>query len=162
MRKRMSAMALVALLGVPDPGPGAETAAQVNFPERYRDWTHTTSMVIQEGHFLAYQFAGIHHIYANQKALAALKAKTPCPDGSVFVFDLLAARHDANAILEGARKLVAVMEKDGKRFAKTGGWGYEIFRGDTRQRTVTDGGAGCHACHRSRRSHDHVFHEWRP
>jgi hypothetical protein len=162
MRARIAATGLGSLLLVSVAGGVADQAAPVGFPEGYRSWTHTKSMVIQERHFLAPKFVGIHHIYANQKALAALKARTPCPDGAVFVFDVLAAQPDANAILEGPRQLVAVMEKDGTRFAKTGGWGYEVFKGETRERGVTDGGAACHACHRSRRSHDYVFHEWRP
>jgi hypothetical protein len=161
MRDHTAVLVPVALLGLAA-GLSGETPGQVTFPEGYRTWTHTKSMVVQEGHFLHYQFGGIHHVYANQKALAALQAKAPFPDGSVFVFDLLAAQPDGHAILEGPRTLVAVMEKDGRRFAKTGGWGYEAFKGDTRQRAVTDGGVKCHACHKSRRSHDYVFHEWRP
>ncbi len=137
-------------------------AGPVAFPDAYRSWTHTKSMVVQEGHFLYKPFGGIHHIYASPQAVAALRANTPCPDGSVLVLDVLAARPDANAILEGPRVLLAVMVKDSKRFAKTGGWAYEVFKGDTRAGTITDGGAQCHACHKSRKSHDHVFHEWRP
>jgi signal transduction histidine kinase len=94
----------------------------------------------QEGHFLYPQLGGIHHIYANPKALAALAGQKPFPDGSVLVLDVLEARGEARAILEGARRRVLVMEKDKKRFARTGGWGYEAFVGDTRERTVKDGG----------------------
>jgi hypothetical protein len=162
MRNHVSILALAAVLGALGAGTSGQTGGQVAFPEGYRGWTHTKSMVVQEGHFLHYQFGGIHHIYANPMALAALQGKTSFPDGSVLVFDVLAAKPDQNALLEGPRTLVAVMEKDAKRFAKTGGWGYEAFKGDARQRTVTDGGAKCHACHKSRRSHDFVFHEWRP
>jgi hypothetical protein len=155
-------LALATLLGLLAAGLRGETAGQVAHPAEYRTWTHTKSMLVQKGHFLWPQFGGIHHIYANPKALAALQAHAPFPDGSVFVLDVLAERADLNAILEGPRTLVAVMEKHGTRFAKTGGWGYEVFKGEARQRSVADGGAQCHACHKSRRSHDYVFHEWRP
>jgi hypothetical protein len=119
-------------------------------------------MVVQEGHLLYPQFGGIHHIYANPKALAALRAGQPFPDGSVLVLDVLEARAEARAILEGARRKVLVMEKDKERFARMGGWGYEAFSGDSREGTVRDGGAACRDCHRARRSHDYVLHDWRP
>jgi hypothetical protein len=155
-------LALAATLGVQAVGWSGGATGQIGFPEGYREWTHTKSMVIQQGHFLYQQFGGIHHIYANRKALTALQANTPFPDGSVLVLDLLTAQPDASAILEGSRRLRAVMEKDGKRFARTGGWGYEVFKGDTREGTLSDGGAGCHGCHKSRRTHDCVLHDWRP
>jgi hypothetical protein len=110
--------------------------------------------------FLYPQLGGIHHIYANPKALAALTGGRPY--GSVLVLDVLEARAESRAIVESARRFVLVMEKDQKRFPRTGGWGYEAFTGDTRERTVKDGGARCHDCHRARRSHDYVLHDWRP
>jgi hypothetical protein len=42
-------------------------------------------------------------------------------EGSVIVFDLLAAQEGGNAIVEGPRKVVGVMHKDSTRFASTGG-----------------------------------------
>ena len=64
----------------------------VPYPEGYRDWTHVKSMVILEGHALYDSFGGIHHIYANGKALKAMKDARPYPDGSVLIFDLLEPR----------------------------------------------------------------------
>jgi hypothetical protein len=139
-----------------------QDAATAAYPEGYRSFVHTKSMVVHEGHFLYPQLGGIHHIYANPKALAALMSHKPLPDGSVLVLDVLEARSDAQAILEGARRRLLVMEKDQKRFARTGGWGYEAFAGDGRERTVKDGGVACHACHKARRSRDYVLHDWRP
>jgi hypothetical protein len=142
-------------------GAREQAASKVAYPEGYRAWTHTKSMVVQEGHFLYKQFGAIHHIYANPKALAALTGRPPFPDGSVFVLDVLEARDDVRAILEGPRRLVAVMEKDARRFAATGGWGYEAFKGEARERTVSDA-SQCHDCHKARRNREYVFHEWRP
>jgi len=159
MSVRGSVLLFLALLGAGLQGQEAGTAA---YPEGYRSFVHTKSMVVQEGHFLYPQFGGIHHIYANPKALAALTGQKPFPDGSVLVLDVLETRGEARAILEGARRRVLVMEKDAKRFARTGGWGYEAFVGDTRERTVRDGGVTCHGCHRARRSRDYVLHDWRP
>ncbi len=136
--------------------------AVVPYPEGYREWVHIKSMVIQKGHPLYEAFGGIHHIYANDKALQAYYGKTRTfPDGSVIVFDLLEAQQQDNAIVEGKRKVVGVMVKDSKRFAETGGWGFEGFKGDTRQRVVTDPKAACFNCHASQQANDFVFSRYR-
>jgi Cytochrome P460 len=104
----------------------AQEAAKVDYPTGYRDWTHVKSMVIQPGHQLYESFGGIHHIYANQSALEGYRTGS-FADGSVIIFDLLEATAADNAITEGKRKVLGVMQKDGKRFAGTGGWGFEGF-----------------------------------
>ena len=55
----------------------------VPYPEGYRRWFHTKSMLIQPGHALENPFQGIHHIYANPKALKGLKTGNYA-DGSVL------------------------------------------------------------------------------
>jgi Cytochrome P460 len=141
----------------------AQAPATVPYPDGYRDWTHVKSMVIQQGHPLFDAFGGVHHIYANDAALKTLKTGgIAFPDGAVFIFDLLAATGNAQAIAEGPRKVVGVMHRDAKRFAATGGWGFEGFKGDTRDRALTDGGAGCFQCHKDQAATTgFVFTKWR-
>ncbi len=134
---------------------------KVDYPEGYRQWTHVKSMVLQKGHPLYETFGGIHHIYVNAKALEAMKAGKPYPDGSVLVFDLLEAKMENNAIVEGARKVVGVMQKDAKGFASTGGWGFEGFKGDTQERVVKNAQTACYACHTSQKENDYVFSTYR-
>jgi hypothetical protein len=156
--KAMRRMSVVILV-VAAQAAWAQNGAKVKYPEGYRRWTHTKSMVIQEGHPLYESFGGIHHAYANEKARTALEAgKGTYPDGAVFVFDLLEARAEGNAILEGPRKVVGVMQKDAKRFASTGGWGFEGFKGDTRERVVTDM-QSCFGCHAPQKGRGFVFSE---
>ena len=139
----------------------AQGGAKVKYPEGYRTWAHVKSMVIEEGHPLHEAFGGIHHVYANEKARRALAAgKGRYPDGAVFVFDLLEARAEENAITEGPRKVVGVMQKDAKQFASTGGWGFEGFKGDTRERVVTDM-KSCFDCHAPQKERGFVFSEAR-
>jgi hypothetical protein len=139
----------------------AQDGAKVSYPEGYRRWAHVKSMVIEEGHPLFEAFGGIHHVYANEKALKALAAgKGQYPDGAVLVFDLLEAVEDGDAIVEGKRKVVGVMQRDAKRFAATGGWGFEGFKGDTRERAVTDMRA-CYDCHAPQKDRGFVFSELR-
>lgn len=141
-------------------GRSAEGAV-VGYPDGYRDWTHVKSMILQPGHALYESFGGMHHIYANDKALQAMKAGKPYPDGSVIVFDLLEAVEADNAIVEGARKVVGVMEKNSAKFAATGGWGWEGFKGNTRERVVTDPATQCYTCHISQKDKDYVFSSYR-
>ena len=130
----------------------------VPYPAGYRDWHHVKSMVIEEGHPLYGAFGGIHHVYANDKALEGYRADA-FPDGAVIVFDLLEAAHDGHAITEGARKVVGVMHKDAGRFATTGGWGFEGFGGgDPTNRVVGDDAASaCFACHQPQKGQDYTF-----
>lgn len=133
----------------------------VPYPEGYRDWTHVRSMLIEEGHPLYDSFGGIHHIYANAAALDGLRSDGAYANGSVFVFDLLEAQSGGGAVLEGKRKVLGVMHKDGEAFTGTGGWGFAGFGGDSRDNVVTDPRTGCFDCHAGRASSGHVFSEWR-
>ncbi|WP_282012306.1 cytochrome P460 family protein [Nitrospina watsonii] len=135
--------------------------AKVDYPEDYRNWTHVKSMVIEPGHPLENPFQGIHHIYANSKALQGLQGGE-FADGSVLVFDLLKYNEADNTLQESDRKLIGVMQRDGAAFGKTGGWGFEAFAGDSQtQRIVTDGGVGCYACHTAQEDHAFVFSRFR-
>ncbi|MGL1831977.1 cytochrome P460 family protein [Rhodocyclaceae bacterium SMB388] len=132
--------------------------AEVAYPDGYRDWHHVKSMVIEQGHPLHEAFGGIHHLYANAKAVEGYRAGR-FPDGAVIVFDLLEATRADNAVTEGARKVVGVMHKDQARFADTGGWGFEGFAGgDPTQRVVgKDAATACYGCHAPQQDHDYVF-----
>ena len=134
---------------------------KVAYPEGYRGWTHVKSMVIQAGHPLFDAFGGLHHIYANPAAAEALRASKSFPNGAVFVFDLLTADTENNAIVEGPRKVVGVMHRDAVRFKDTGGWGFEAFKADTRDRVVKDAAKECFACHKADQPQDFVFSTWR-
>jgi len=138
-------------------------AGDVPYPDGYRNWRHVKSMVINSGHPLHEAFGGIHHLYANKKALSGY-AKGSFPDGSVIVFDLLEATNAGNAITEGTRKVVGVMHKDRKRYATTGGWGFEGFKGDSKtDRAVgANAVAACFGCHEPQGKHDFVFSNTRP
>jgi hypothetical protein len=157
MRAKLLVSLLLAGVGV----ASSQDGAKVKYPEGYRSWAHVKSMLIEQGHPLYEAFGGIHHIYANEKALKALRAgKGQYPAGAVFVFDLLEATEQDNAIVEGPRKVVGVMQKDAKRFASTGGWGFEGFKGDTRERAVADM-RSCFECHEPQKDRGFVFSEWR-
>jgi hypothetical protein len=130
----------------------------VPYPMGYRDWRHVKSMVINPGHALYESFGGMHHLYANGKALKGY-ASGRFPDGSVIVFDLLEAQSADNAVTEGRRKVLGVMHKDGRKYKATGGWGFEGFAGgDAGQRAVgANAVKACFECHAGQKDHDYVF-----
>jgi hypothetical protein len=140
-----------------------QAAEPVPYPQGYRQWTHVKSMVIEPGHALYAAFGGIHHLYANKAAMAGYRSGR-FPDGAVIVFDLLEAKNGGRAIEEGARKVVGVMRKDAKRYAATGGWGFEGFKGNSKNaRAVGEHVATtCFACHQSQKDADFVFSKYRP
>lgn len=150
MKTILLAAALAAL------APAALAAdAKLAYPEGFRDWHHVKSMVLNKGHPLYEAVGGMHHIYANKKALTGYKAGK-FGDGATIVFDLFEAIDKDNAISEGKRKAVVVMHKDAKRFKATDGWGYEVFA-DRKGTLDAKGQADCHACHTQQKAKDFVF-----
>ena len=149
---------ILILLGIATATVAQAAEPEVPYPDGYRDWYHVKSMVIEEGHPLYGAFGGIHHLYANNKALEGYRSNT-FPDGAVIIFDLLEAEHDDNAVTEGDRKVVGVMHKDAKKFAATGGWGFEGFGGgDPTNRVVgADAASACFACHQPQKDQDYTF-----
>lgn len=136
----------------------AADPAPVPYPEGYRHWMHVKTMVIEPGHALYETFGGIHHLYANNKAEQGYKAGR-FADGSVIVFDLLEARSADHTVQEGARKVVGVMHKDAKKYAATGGWGFEGFKGESKtERAVGSNAAkACFECHTAQKDKGFVF-----
>ena len=134
------------------------------FPYEYRGWFHVKSMVIEEGHPLFAAFGGIHHVYANAEAYRALRdpKMNRFPVGSVLVFDLLEARREKGALVEGKRKVLAIMRKV-RGAEETGGWIFQAFAGgDPRKPIVKDPVKECFQCHTGAGTRDFVFSAWRP
>lgn len=128
---------------------GERAGGTIAFPEGYRSWTHVKSTIVGPE---AQSFAtngGLHHFYANGRAVEGYRSGV-FPDGAILIDDLLEVKSTAPGTSgEGARRRVAVMVKDGRRFADTGGWGFEVFRGDARDGSLSpDGRAACHGCHK--------------
>jgi Cytochrome P460 len=134
----------------------------VIFPEGYRHWQHVKSMLIEPGHPLAGLVEGLHHIYANPKAMAGYSTGHYA-NGAIIVLDLLTPVQADKALTEGARKAVIVMVRDSKAYASTGGWGFEVFAGDSKTDRQIGEAANtkCFACHEAQKAHGYVFSEYR-
>jgi hypothetical protein len=141
---------------------GAEPNDGVPYPAGYRLWAHVKTALIGPQSPAFENSGGIHHIYANEKAMEGYRTGR-FPDGSVLVADFLETRESAGVTTEGPRRRIDVMVKESKRYAETGGWGFESFRGDSQtDRVVTaEIAATCFACHSKQKERDSVFSEFR-
>lgn len=134
---------------------------KVSYPKEYRTWAHVKSMVINDAHSLSNPFEGMHHVYANTKAMDGLKTQD-YKNGATFAFDLLSADRTKEATVEGKRKFVGVMEYNSTKYPKTGNWGFEAFAGNsTDKRVVKDAGVSCFQCHVGVEKKSYVFSEYR-
>lgn len=122
---------------------------------------HVQSLVIEKGNENFKAAGGFHHIYANEKAFDALTTGKPYPDGSVFVNDVLTATENNHSLTEGSRKFIAVMQEESKEAADTGGWAFDVFAGDTKERKGVTDAKACFQCHESQKNTDYVFSKYR-
>ena len=74
----------------------------VPFPKAFRKWSHVKSVLVGPQSAAFATEGGIHHIYANEKALEGYDTGK-FPDGSVIVYDLLETKEIAANTLEGPR-----------------------------------------------------------
>jgi len=101
----------------------------------------------------------------------------PFPDGSKMAKIHLAPKKSETApgptTVPGTLLNVDFMEKDSKRFADSGGWGYAVFDYDAASKTFTPGTLADHppqandakcgaTCHTIVKTRDYVFTEYAP
>jgi len=140
----------------------AQTDEASSFPKEFRKWAHVKSVLVGPESAAFATEGGIHHIYANDKALEGYDSGK-FPDGSVVVYDLLETKDVAGNTIEGQTRRVDVMIKQSDRYASTGGWEFMSFSGDEQSNgklTATRQSA-CASCHAHRKDHDSVFSEFR-
>ena len=132
---------------------------KVAYPEGFRKWAHVKSQIVNDTHPRYESIGGIHHIYANEKAVEGYKTKK-FPEGSIIVFDLLEARLKDGSLNEGKRRWIGVMEKESNKYKSTGGWGYENFSGNSKtdRKVLVNGNiTNCFSCHQPKAASDYVF-----
>ena len=141
----------------------ARSGYAVEYPRDYRKWVHVKSGLIGPQNPAFARYGGIHHIYANERAMEGYAAGR-FPDGSVIVFDLLETKESSGATVEAERRFIDVMIKDSERYAETGGWGFEEFKGNklTEGSLTAQERTACYSCHTGVKGHDFVFSAFRP
>lgn len=143
-------------------GVWAQVDDTVPFPKEFRKWAHVKSVLVGPQSAAFATEGGIHHIYANDKALQGYETGK-FPDGSVIVYDLLETKEIAGNTIEGQTRRIDVMVKQGERYPTTGGWEFMSFpQGDPANGHLSaERKATCSACHAHRKDHDSVFSEFR-
>ena len=132
-------------------------AESVQYPDNFRRWVHVGTGVILPGGSLPESEQGMHHIFANPKAVDGY-ASGDFADGSIIVYELREAQQKNGVIFEGDRRRVDVMIKDSNLYKSTGGWRFERFWPDDQTKDVVpDAGASCFACHSKAKTHGFVF-----
>jgi hypothetical protein len=146
----------------------------LDYPEGFRLFSHVTTGIVTPGFIfngvdLGAQVPGLHNIYANRPALQGYRrvagsepGKAEFNDGSVIVFDLwqpgVLDSGSGSFTFQKERLAVAVMEKDSKKYASTGGWGFQVFDPATKAALLSPAAAQqCFACHQITPNTDFVF-----
>jgi hypothetical protein len=141
----------------------AQSADDIKLPTGYRNWFHVNTMVVDKASPLSADLGGMHNVYVNATGAAALKKGGPYPNGSQFVTDLHDFTITDGSYVEGARKGVATMIKDAKKYASTGGWGFQFWaEGDAKKPVVTDAAKQCFACHEPKKDQGYVYSTYIP
>jgi Cytochrome P460 len=141
----------------------AEADSGLTIPKGYRQWFLVNSMIVSSASPLFAMIGGMHNVSINAKGLAALKSGGTYPDGSLFEDDIHEVVDADGVSSEGPRKAIAVMLRDSKKYAATGGWGFQVWAGgDPKKPIVTDAAAQCFGCHAPRKDHQYVFSTYIP
>jgi len=130
----------------------------------YEDWSVVSSARTEEV---------LKVIVANPAMINAYKAGVPgngqpFPEGSMIVKLQWKPKKSSEAQfavdVPDVFKQAFVMEKDSKRFPKTGGWGYAVFNYDAAsdkftpdEKSLADCG---HSCHVAVKAKDYIFHPY--
>jgi len=130
----------------------------------YEDWATVSS---------AHQGEILKVIVANPKMINSFKVGVPgngrtFPDGSMIVKLQWSQKKDTEAQFDvdvpDVFKQAFVMEKDSKRFPKTGGWGYAVFNYDAASGKFSPDAtshADCgNTCHTAVKAKDYIFHPY--
>jgi hypothetical protein len=108
----------------------------------FRAWTHVKSMVITDKSHGLY---GFHNVYADPKALKALRAGAEFPAGAQFAVSFYEVTTDGPMLGQGKKLMDTFMKKDAKASA-TGGWQFSATGPDGKALAI-DVAKACYECH---------------
>jgi hypothetical protein len=146
----------------------AATGGEVPFPTGLRDWLMVYSTIVSRDSPLFDQLGGMHLVHVNPTGLQTLKegGSSPYPDGTIFADDVHHFTLENGPYVEAASKAITVMVKDSKKYAATGGWGFQMWAGGDPSKPLVPDEAhavtDCFACHRPQKAHDYIFSTYKP
>ena len=141
----------------------AESADDVKPPASYRNWYHVNTMIVDKASPLFEALGGMHNVYINAAGEGALKKGGLYPDKTTFVSDVHEFTVSDGTYVEGPRKVTAMMLKDKKKYASTGGWAFQAWAGgDPKKPLVTDPTKQCFECHQAKKDQDYAYSTYIP
>jgi hypothetical protein len=167
-RKLFGILILAGILIALSAGSAQTGGNDVQFPSGFRDWFVVNSMIVTKDSPISAQIGGLHIIYVNAKGLPTLKkgGPFPYPDGTVFADDVHEFSLKDGSYVEGNKKAVPVMVKNAKKYATTGGWGFQVWAGGDPSKPLIPDTAhavqACFACHTPQKSQDFTFSTYIP
>jgi hypothetical protein len=138
----------------------ASTDDGLKIPKDFQHWYLANSMLVTKEPNETGLITGVHLIYVNPVGFDRLKrgGSAQYPDGTVFVDDVREFSLEDGVYHQGVRKFVTVMVKDLKKYASTGGWGFQAWPGgDVTKPIVNDSVKQCFTCHVPKKENDYVF-----
>lgn len=141
-----------------------EQEAPDGLPAGYRDW-RLISVAHEAG-----SLNDLRAVLGNDKAIDTYRTGTlPFPDGTIIArLAWTYTPSDENnkvfgkeqSFVAGTPTNVQLMIKDTKKYAATGGWGFEQF--DHGKAANAEATRGCYACHTPVKDRDYVFTHYAP
>lgn len=136
-------------------------------PPGYRDWKFVSAA------HEAGELNDIRVVIANDKAIRAYRAGKPFPEGSIIgrVAWKMVPSEENNKVFGQAQSFVPgdapdwylqFMEKDTKKYAATGGWGYSNFGKNLKATTDKKTMYACFSCHEAIPDRDYIFTRYSP
>jgi len=148
-------------------GSAAKQVVVTKIPAGYRDWKFVSAA------HEAGQLNDIRVMIANEPAIKAYRSGKPFPEGSIIgrVAWKMVPSDENNATFGQPQSFVPgeapdwylqFLEKDSRKYAATGGWGYSNFDKDLKPLTDEKTMYACFACHKAVASRDYIFTKYAP
>jgi hypothetical protein len=136
-------------------------------PAGYRDWKFVSAA------HEAGQLNDLRVMIANNLAIRAYRSGKSFPDGSIIgrVAWKMVPSDENNATFGRPQSFVPgeapdwylqFLEKDSKKYAATGGWGYSNFDKNLKPLTDEKTMYACFTCHKALASRDYIFTKYAP
>jgi hypothetical protein len=157
----------VAWLAPSSLGQEAKQIIVTTIPPGYRDWKF-----ISAAHE-AGELNDIRVVIGNDKAIEAYRTGKPFPEGTIIgrVAWKMVPSEENNKTFGQAQSFVPgdapdwylqFLEKDTKKYAATGGWGYSNFDKDLKPLTDQKTMFACFTCHQAVAARDFIFTKYAP
>jgi len=152
---------------VADTEKAEQMVVVTTIPPGYRDWKFVSAA------HEADDLNDIRVVIGNDKAINAYRAGKPFPEGSIVgrVAWRMVPSQENNKIFgkeqsfvpgEAPEWYLQFMEKNSKKYASTGGWGYSNFGKDLKPTTDKKTMYSCFTCHQAVQTRDYIFTKYSP